>query len=88
MGRSLKKGPSVDIKLIRKVLKQKQEGSSEPIKTWSRASMIAPDFIGHTFAVHNGKAFLNVLITEDMVGHRLGEFSLTRSFKTHAKNKK
>ena len=88
MGRSLKKGPSVDIKLIRKVLKQKQDGSSGPIKTWSRASMIAPDFIGHTFAIHNGKAFLNVLITEDMVGHRLGEFSLTRAFKTHSKNKK
>lgn len=85
MGRSLKKGPSVDIKLIRKVLKQKQEGGEEPIKTWSRASMIAPDFIGHIFAVHNGKSFINVSVTEDMVGHRLGEFSSTRNFKTHAK---
>lgn len=87
MGRSLKKGPSVDIKLIRKVLRQKQQGKSEAIKTWSRASMIAPDFIGHTFAVHNGKLFISVLITEDMVGHRLGEFSLTRGFKSHAKKK-
>jgi len=85
MGRSLKKGPSVDIKLIRKVLKQKQEGGDQPIKTWSRASMIAPDFIGHIFAVHNGRSFINVSVTEDMVGHRLGEFSATRTFKTHAK---
>lgn len=83
MSRSLKKGPSVDIKLIRKVIAQKNTGSDEPIKTWSRASMIAPDFIGHTFAVHNGKSFLKVLVTEDMVGHRLGEFSPTRSFKNH-----
>lgn len=88
MGRSLKKGPSVDIKLIRKVLKQKQEGGDDPIKTWSRASMIAPDFIGHTFAVHNGRQFLNVTVTEDMVGHRLGEFSPTRHFRTHSKNQK
>jgi small subunit ribosomal protein S19 len=88
MGRSLKKGPSVDIKLIRKVLMQKQSGDSTAIKTWSRASMIAPDFIGHTFAVHNGRTFVNVAITEDMVGHRLGEFSSTRTFKGHAKNKK
>lgn len=87
MGRSLKKGPSVDIKLIRKVLIQKQSGKDDAIKTWSRASMIAPDFIGHTFAIHNGKTFYNVLITEDMVGHRLGEFSPTRNFKGHAKGK-
>ena len=85
MGRSLKKGPSVDIKLMRKVFQQKQSGSSDPIKTWARASMIAPDFIGHTFAVHNGKAFHNIQVTEDMVGHRLGEFSLTRTFRTHTK---
>lgn len=85
MGRSLKKGPSVDIKLIRKVMKQKDSGGEAPIKTWSRASMIAPDFVGHTFAVHNGRAFIEVKITEDMVGHRLGEFSPTRSFKAHAK---
>ena len=80
MGRSLKKGPSVDIKLIRKVLKQKQEGGDEPIKTWSRASMIAPDFIGHTFAVHNGKSFLNVSVTEDMVGTPPGGILSTRNF--------
>lgn len=85
MGRSLKKGPSVDVKLMRKVLMQKQSGDDKPIKTWSRASMIAPDFIGHTFAIHNGRQFLNVLVTEDMVGHRLGEFSLTRTFRGHAK---
>jgi small subunit ribosomal protein S19 len=83
MSRSLKKGPSVDIKLMRKVIMQKQSGGDEPIKTWSRASMIAPDFIGHTFAVHNGKSFLKILVTEDMVGHRLGEFSPTRSFRSH-----
>lgn len=85
MGRSLKKGPSVDVKLIRKVLMQKQSGDDSPIKTWSRASMIAPDFIGHTFAVHNGRQFINIMITEDMVGHRLGEFSITRTFKGHTK---
>jgi len=88
MGRSLKKGPSVDIKLMRKVLVQKQQGDSSAIKTWSRASMIAPDFIGHVFAVHNGKQFINVSVTEDMVGHRLGEFSPTRNFRGHSKNKK
>jgi small subunit ribosomal protein S19 len=87
MGRSLKKGPSVDLKLMRKVLIQKQSGGSEAIKTWSRASMIAPDFIGHVFAVHNGKQFLNVSVTEDMVGHRLGEFSPTRTFRGHSKGK-
>ncbi|MBF0197739.1 MAG: 30S ribosomal protein S19 [Planctomycetes bacterium] len=85
MGRSLKKGPSVDIKLMRKVIQQKNSGSSDAIKTWSRASMIAPDFIGHAFAIHNGKAFHTVTITEDMVGHRLGEFAITRNFKTHTK---
>ncbi len=87
MGRSLKKGPSVDVKLIRKVLRQKDAGGSEPIKTWSRSSMIAPDFVGHTFAVHNGKAFINVPVNEDMVGHRLGEFSPTRVFRGHSRNK-
>lgn len=85
MSRSFKKGPYIDHKLLRKVLKQKQDGSEEPIKTWARSSMIPPDFIGHIFAVHNGKAFINVHVTEDMIGHRLGEFALTRTFKTHAK---
>ncbi|MBF0243644.1 MAG: 30S ribosomal protein S19 [Planctomycetes bacterium] len=85
MSRSLKKGPSVDHKLTRKVQKQKESGGDDPIKTWARASMIAPDFIGHIFAVHNGKSFINVRVTEDMVGHRLGEFSPTRTFRGHSK---
>jgi small subunit ribosomal protein S19 len=83
MSRSLKKGPFVDVKLFKKVQKQKQSGSHEPIKTWSRASTIVPDFVGHTFAVHNGKAFIRVFVTEEMVGHRLGEFSMTRIFRSH-----
>lgn len=84
----MKKGPSVDIKLIHKVLKQKETGGQDAIKTWSRASMIAPDFVGHVFAVHNGKSFINVSVSEDMVGHRLGEFSPTRTFRGHARQVK
>lgn len=83
MGRSLRKGPFVDHHLIKKVRKQKTEGKSEPIKTWSRRSMIIPEMIGHTFEVHNGKKFLAVFVREMMVGHRLGEFSPTRVFKGH-----
>jgi len=83
MSRSLKKGPHVDEKLLKKVQKQKTSGSHEPIKTWSRASTIVPDFVGHTFNVHNGKTFIKVFVTEDMVGHRLGEFSPTRVFRQH-----
>jgi len=83
MARSLKKGPYVDIKLYRKVEKQNQQDRHEPIKTWARSCTIVPEFVGHTFLVHNGKNFLPVLATEDMVGHKLGEFSLTRSFQTH-----
>ena len=83
MGRSLKKGPYVDAKLLKKIEKQSNAKSKEPIKTWCRRSTIAPDFIGHTFLVHNGKDFVSVYVTENMVGHRLGEFSLTRLFKSH-----
>jgi len=83
MGRSLKKGPFVDEKLYRKVDKLNQSGDKRVVKTWSRRSMILPDFVGHTFAVHNGKVFVNVFVTENMVGHRLGEFSPTRGFRRH-----
>ena len=87
MARSLKKGPFVHFKLQRKVDKLNEGGKKKVIKTWSRASMITPDFVGHTFAVHNGKQFIPVYITENMVGHRLGEFSPTRTFRGHAGSK-
>jgi small subunit ribosomal protein S19 len=83
MGRSLKKGPFVDDHLIEKIEKMNSTNQKKPIKTWSRRSMITPDFVGHTFLVHNGKIFLSVFVTENMVGHRLGEFSPTRTFKKH-----
>src|SRR6266404_4371536 len=83
MGRSIKKGPFVDGHLMEKIIKAKDTKSKTPIKTWSRRSMITPDFVGMTFSVHNGKIFNAVFVTENMVGHRLGEFSLTRSFKKH-----
>lgn len=83
MPRSLKKGPHVDFKLYRKVEKQNQMDTRAPIKTWARACTIVPEFVGHTFLVHNGKAFINVFVTEDMVGHKLGEFSPTRAFRSH-----
>jgi len=83
VGRSLRKGPFVDTHLQDKVAKQNKEGSKKPIKTWSRRSMIIPDMIGHTFEVHNGKKFIVVFVTENMVGQRLGEFSPTRLFKGH-----
>lgn len=83
MGRSSKKGPYIDQKLLKKVLKQKQSGDRTPIKTWARSSQIAPKFVGHKFAVHNGRIFVEVLISEDMVGHRLGEFAPTRTFRGH-----
>lgn len=85
MSRSARKGPYVDQKLIVKVLAQKQSKSTAPIKTWARASQIAPDFVGHTFMVHNGRKFIEVYVSESMVGHRLGEFALTRLFKTHGR---
>jgi small subunit ribosomal protein S19 len=87
MGRSLKKGPFVDPKLALKVERQKQTGSREPITTWARACTVVPDFVGHTFMVHNGKMHLKVFVTEDMVGHRLGEFSQTRTFRGHSTRK-
>jgi small subunit ribosomal protein S19 len=87
MGRSLKKGPFVDEKLFVKVNKQAASGSHEPIKTWARRCTIVPEFVGMTFLVHNGKIFNKVFITEDMVGHKLGEFSLTRTFKGHSSKK-
>lgn len=83
MGRSLRKGPFVDHHLMSKVQKQNDDGSKRSIKTWSRRSMIVPEMIGHTFDVHNGRKFISVFITENMVGHRLGEFSPTRLFKGH-----
>ena len=83
MSRSLKKGPFVDHHLIEKMEKQAKEGIKKPIKTWSRRSMIIPEMVGYTFDVHNGKKFIAVTISENMVGHRLGEFSPTRTFKGH-----
>ncbi len=83
MSRSLKKGPFIDAKLIKKVVALDATGQKKPVKTWSRESVISPDFVGHTFAVHNGKQFIPVFVTEQMVGHRLGEFSPTRKFKGH-----
>lgn len=88
MSRSRKKGPYVDEKLYMKVVKQREKGSREPIKTWARACTIIPEFVGYTFLVHNGKIFHKVFVTEDMVGHKLGEFSLTRTFRGHSGNKK
>ena len=83
MSRSIKKGPFVAPKLYRKVEKLEAVGKKEPIKTWARACTIVPEFVGHTFLVHNGKVFNKVFITEDMVGHKLGEFSQTRIFRGH-----
>lgn len=85
MARSSKKGPFIDEKLTKKVSAQKTSGDRQPIKTWARASQIPPEFVGHTFAVHNGRIFVNVLIVEGMVGHRLGEFSPTRTFRSHGR---
>ena len=83
MARSVKKGPFVDEHLMKKIEKMNKSGLKRPIKTWSRRSMISPDFVGHTFNVYNGKTFIKVFVTENMVGHKLGEFSPTRSFKLH-----
>ncbi len=83
MARSIKKGPFVDAHVVAKVEKMEKSGAKKAIKTWSRRSMIIPDFVGHTFNVHNGKTFTTVFITENMVGHRLGEFAPTRTFKGH-----
>jgi small subunit ribosomal protein S19 len=83
MGRSIKKGPFVDDHLMKKVEVMNKASQKKPIKTWSRRSMVLPEFVGHTFLVHNGKDFISVFVTENMVGHRLGEFSLTRVFRKH-----
>jgi small subunit ribosomal protein S19 len=87
MSRSLKKGPFIDYKLEKKILKMNESKKKTVIKTWSRRSMISPDFVGHTLAVHNGNKFIPVYITENMVGHKLGEFAPTRTFRGHAGNK-
>ncbi|MFA5712645.1 MAG: 30S ribosomal protein S19 [Bacteroidales bacterium] len=87
MSRSLKKGPYIQPSLEKKVMAMKEGGKKEVIKTWSRASMISPDFVGQTIAVHNGNKFIPVYITENMVGHRLGEFAPTRTFKGHSGNR-
>lgn len=88
MPRSLKKGPFVDFKLYRKVEILNDSGRREVIRTWSRACTIVPEFVGHTFEVHNGRVFNKVFVTEDMVGHKLGEFSLTRTFRAHTTGSK
>jgi small subunit ribosomal protein S19 len=87
MGRSLKKGPYVVESLYNKVMKQAEAGENKPIKTWARACTIVPEFVGYTFQVHNGRAFLDVFVTEDMVGHKLGEISNTRTFRGHTNKK-
>lgn len=85
MSRSNKKGPYIDAKLLKKVMAQKQSGHKQPIKTWARGSQIPPEFVSHTFLVHNGKLFKEVFVSETMVGQRLGEFSPTRNFRGHGK---
>lgn len=87
MARSLKKGPFVDPSLMKKVDNLNESGKKTVVKTWSRRSMITPDFVGHTLAVHNGNKFIPVFITENMVGHKLGEFSPTRNFRGHSSKK-
>ena len=88
MVRSLKKGPYVDEKLLKSIDKMTKSGKKKVIKTWSRRSMITPEFVGHTFAVHNGNQFIPILINENMVGHKLGEFSPTRIFRMHSGDRK
>lgn len=88
MARSLKKGPFIDFKLEQRVLQLNEDKKKSVVKTWSRRSMISPEFVGHTIAVHNGNKFIPVFVTENMVGHRLGEFSPTRTFKGHSGNRK
>ena len=88
MSRSLKKGPYINVSLEKKVLSMNESGKKSVVKTWARASVISPDFVGHTIAVHNGKNFIPVYITENMVGHKLVEFSPTRTFRGHSGNRK
>lgn len=88
MSRSLKKGPFIEYKLDQRVNAMNESNKKAVVKTWSRSSMISPDFVGHTIAVHNGNKFIPVYVTENMVGHKLGEFAPTRTFRGHAGNKK
>ena len=88
MSRSLKKGPYINVSLEKKVLSMNESGKKSVVKTWARASVISPDFVGHTIAVHNGKNFIPVYVTENMVGHKLGEFSPTRTFRGPSGNRK
>ena len=88
MSRSLKKGPYINVKLENKVLAMNESGKTSVITSWARASMISPDFVGHTIAVHNGNKFIPVYVTENMVGHKLGEFAPTRTFRGHSGNRK
>lgn len=88
MPRSVKKGPFIDEKLLKKILQMKKSGKKKVIKTWSRRSVITPEFVGYTLAIHNGKQFIPVFISENMVGHKLGEFSPTRIFRRHAGDRK
>ncbi|MBI5010323.1 MAG: 30S ribosomal protein S19 [Bacteroidia bacterium] len=87
MSRSIKKGPFIDFKLEKRVLEMNEANKKSVVKTWSRRSVISPDFVGHTIAVHNGNKFIPVYVTENMVGHKLGEFSPTRTFRSHSGNK-
>ena len=88
MSRSIKKGPHIDFKLLKKIEKMEESKKKGVIKTWARNSVITPDFVGHTFAVHNGNKFIPVYVTENMVGHKLGEFSPTRIFRNHSGDRK
>jgi small subunit ribosomal protein S19 len=88
VARSVKKGPFIDEKLLKKILQMKKSGKKKVIKTWSRRSVITPEFVGYTLAIHNGKQFIPVFISENMVGHKLGEFSPTRIFRRHAGDRK
>lgn len=85
MSRSLKKGPYIDENLLKKIMHQKDAKTNDALKTWARNSQISPDFVGHKIAIHNGRKFIEILITEAMIGHRLGEFSPTRTFRSHGK---
>lgn len=88
MGRSLKKGPFIDIKVLKKVMKQKESGDRKPIRTWSRRSTIIPDFVNHSFEIHDGRKHVKLFVQEEMVGHKFGEFAPTRTFRGHAGKKK
>lgn len=88
MSRSTRKGPFVDEKLLMKTLHNKEQGRSDPVKTWARSCTILPDFVGQTYMVHNGKTFIRVFVTEEMVGHKLGEFAPTRNYRGHGADKK